>query len=175
MQALVTWIMGVVVFIVCFLVLRMLFVAPFQIHREQKKEMEKAQRELHDLVNGDTPDLPFGDAIVLVKQLFSERDYSEEEIAKQIVGMAFREKIRAWGQPPLFGSMLPLASTPVRIPHQFFYDPNYGPTEDGGYLFEIFTSLPGWLDQQKHKRYLNVMVNRGQIVAAFSNKTDPKK
>ena len=171
MRAFVTGIMGSIVCIVCFLVLRMLFVAPFLMYREK----ERAQRELHDFVNGDTPDLPFGDAIALVNESFPERDYSDEKIAEQIVRMAFREKIRAWGQPPLLGSMSPLASTPVEIPHQFFYDPNYGPTEDGGYLFEILTSLPGWPDWQEHEKYLNVMVNRGQIVAAFSNKIDPKE
>ena len=157
MRAYVTWAMGVIVCFVCFLLLRMLFVAPFQMYREQKKEKERAQREVHDLVNGETPDLLFGD-----DQRRGHPDY-------------VTEKIRAWGQPPRIGTMLPLASTPVRIPHQFFYDPNYGPTEDDGNVFEISTSLPGWSDWREHESYLNVMVNRGQIVAAFSNKTDPNK
>lgn len=178
-QELITWVVGIVVFVISFLVLRIFLVAPFQLYRRQQEiigktrsEKERLRKELDDLVNGDIPDLSFGDAIDLIRESFPEKNVPEKRIAEQIVELAFRETISAWGQPPLFESMLPMANTPVKIPHQFFYSPNYSPTEDGEYLFEVFTNLPGWSDWQKHGSYLNVMVNRGQVLAAFSNKTD---
>lgn len=170
-------VIAIVAFILFLFVLRLIFVVPFQLYQARgfeintlRSDLEQKKKELHDLVNGDMPDLSFGDAVDLMLKTLPKVDLSRERIEDTLVGMAYRGVISMWGQAPLFGSELaPLSRTPILIPREFFYSPNWGREENGGHRFDIFSALPGWKDQQNHQRYLYVMVKQDQIVAAFSN------
>lgn len=95
-------------------------------------------------------------------------DISEQKAAEEIVTKLFYGKLKAWGEPPRFLSLLPRARTKVAIPAEFFFDPNWAPTESDGYYFEIYNSLPYWDDHHKHRMYYNVTLNRDQIFAIFA-------
>jgi len=135
-----------------------------------KKDKERAEQVLDDWRNSNIPDLPFGEAVELIRQFRPNQKVTNYQIEEQIVKMAFHGKIMVWGEPLLALGMTSESGNKVEIPKEFFFSVNWGRTENDGYVFKIFNSLPNWKDYHKHEEYVNVILNRAQVMAAFASK-----
>ncbi|MBK7143421.1 MAG: hypothetical protein IPH75_15215 [bacterium] len=158
----------VIVFIVL-LALKAIFISPFKLVQSTAKKLEAAQTIIDGYQRAGEPDLPFEDAMTLAHQFYRATECTGSQMQQTIVEWIFNEKLTAWGMVPLPGMRwVPRAPTMIKIPHQFFYSPNGGPTEDNGYVFEIYTSLPNWEERSNHKSYCNVTLNKRQFLAVMA-------
>lgn len=167
------WLIGFLLALVIFFIIRLFLIAPFELYRKQKKEifeitinLQDSRKEIYHLVNCDIADLPFDDAINEVKKLFPDKSYVN--IQKHIEVMIINEKMSAWGQP-VFSEILPIPEKLIKIPHKFFYSPKGAKTEYQGFSYKVYASHPNWKEYINHKRYVNVCVNHKQLMTVFSN------
>jgi len=148
----------------------LLWNAAWQHSNQQEEKIAKLEKQLNVNANNNEPDLPFGEAIELVRKLQLDKNYSVQKAKAELVKKAYYEKISVWGKPPLAIPALPNRETNfVKIPHQFFYSP-HGEPGDRGYFFNVNNPLPGWDAWRKCSKYYYVTVHRRQIEAVFSNR-----
>jgi hypothetical protein len=160
------------------LLMRFLFVSPFQLHHKLRSENERLSADLDSLIEGG-PNLPMSDAIAHIRESKEAwKNASPEIIQKAITDLALGEKISVWGQPGEFlnfqkdfeDSIRGSPEAPIRVPFYFFYDVAGGLYEDRGFMLRRSREYPESDKVTSYKRIFNVTVNRGQIDAIFSRK-----
>jgi hypothetical protein len=160
------------------LLIRFLFISPFQLHHKLRSENERLRADLNSLIEGD-PDLSMSDAIAYIRETKEAWKNTPPEIIQQeITDLAFKKKISVWGQPGEFlnflknfkDDMIGRPEKLIPIPFHFFYDVASGIYEDRGFMLSRLREYPESDNVTSYKRIYDVTVNRGQIDAIFSRK-----
>ena len=151
--------------------------AYLQFHRSFRKaawEDSNQQQEEIERLRGllDTDDLehnlPFEDAIKLIREIHQKGDLPDNKIEQQMFKAAHRKQITVWGLPPLQVKIENPKDHLVEIPHRFFFNPASMASGGRGYGLHIGTPEPNWKDWKGYNKFFYVTVNRRQIEARFA-------